>query len=118
MHSTLTAHDRADDNSEMEDKPTKQRGGAVIVMVLVAVSVFLPTIYVLSIGPAVWWSNNVDGSWAPTIETTYQPLNWLVNRVPIIGHLIVSYVTWWVPDYGLVPAPEPPQPGLQPQIGS
>ena len=105
---TLTPCQRADDNSDMDDKPRKRGGGAVVVMALVAVLVFLPTIYVLSTGPAIWWCNNVEPSWAPTIETTYQPLNWVVNHVPVIGQVIVSYVEWWRPDYGPGPAPDPP----------
>ena len=110
---TLTPNHRADDNSDMDDKPRKRSGGAVVVMALVAVLAFLPAIYVLSTGPAIWWCNNIDGSWAPTIETTYRPLNWIVNHVPIIGQLMFSYVKWWVPDYGPGPAPDPPQPGQQ-----
>lgn len=78
-----------------------------MVLALVAVLVFLPAIYVLSTGPAVWWCNTVDPSLAPTIEMTYQSLNWVVNHVPVIGQLIITYVEWWRPPEPLAPPPVP-----------
>jgi len=107
---TLTPRHRANDNSAMDDK-RRRRDAGVLAIALLAGLVFLPMIYVLSTGPAVWWCNNVDPSWAPTIETIYQPLNWFVNHVPGVGQVMLSYVEWWVPGYGPGPMPDPPQAG-------
>jgi len=92
--------DRAhpDDNSGMDEKPTKRGGGAVPVVILLVVLILLPMIYVLSVGPVLWMSSHdlIGESCGRVIETIYRPLEWVV-KVPVIGSAIVTYMEWWLP---------------------
>ena len=83
----------------MEDKPTK-RSGTVIVIALAAVLVVLSMLYALSMGPALWMINHgwLDPTWAASpVAVAYRPLQWVENRVPIIGPTIATYTDWWLP---------------------
>ena len=83
------------DNSDMDDKPTKRGGGtAVMVLVLVAVLIVLPMLYMLSVGPAVWMATS--GRMNPkTLNAIYSPVEWTAKRIPGGGDALLWYVRWW-----------------------
>jgi hypothetical protein len=98
----------------MEDKATKRGGGAAVVLVLVAVLVVLPILYVLSLGPIVYLVGNgaISPSLYPAVATVYWPLDWIANNVPQVGPAIVWYAERWrtappvaMPAAAPVPAP-------------
>ena len=95
----MTALAKPDDNPYMDEKPTKrERGGAAVVMVLVALLVVLPLFYVLSIGPV---AGMLDAGWIPrrcepTLEVVYSPLIWTANNVPTVESVFTSYIHLWV----------------------
>jgi hypothetical protein len=97
----------------MEDRPT-MRGGGTVAIVLVAVVVVLPMLYVLSIGPVVCLISNgaVAPSFVPAITTMYWPLEWSAENVPLVGPAIVWYAELWraVPPVALPPAAPLPAP--------
>ena len=85
-----------------------------MVLVLIALLIVLPMLYVLSIGPASWLINSgrIDQSWIRAIHAAYWPLGWTAGNVPVIGPAIVSYAELWVspqptPTAAAVPAPAP-----------
>jgi hypothetical protein len=86
------------DNPGMDDKATKRGGGAVAI-VLVAVLVLLPMLYVLSVGPVAWMitGGRIDPSWKPAVDVAYTPLEWVAEHVPVVGPAIQGYVELWVP---------------------
>jgi hypothetical protein len=69
----LTAHAQPNDNSGMDDKPTKRGGGTAAAIVIIAVLVVLPLLYVLSIGPVARMANNqsINPSWMPVVDVIY-----------------------------------------------
>jgi uncharacterized membrane protein len=83
----------------MDDKPTKQGGGAAVVLVLVAILVLLPMLYVLSVGPIIWMvhSGFISDSSVSVLGEFYRPLEWVTNKVPVIGPAIDTYANWWQP---------------------
>jgi len=108
---TLTAPAKPDDNSDMDEKPTKrERGGAAVVMVLVALLAILPMFYVLSIGPV---AGMLDAGWIPrrcepTLEVAYSPVIWTANNVPAVESVFTSYMLFWVtPNEAVYAAPRP-----------
>jgi len=91
--------DRAhpDDNSGMDEKPTKRGGGAVPVVILLVVLILLPILYVLSVGPAVLMATS--GRMNPkTLEAVYWPLEWTASNVPVVGPAIIQYAALWEPE--------------------
>src|SRR5262245_55452630 len=83
------------DNSDMEEKPTKDGSGSGPVLVVATLLVALPMLYVLSIGPMAWLdSKGLFSESAHTgLEYFYFPLAMVANNeVPILGPAIQSYV--------------------------
>ena len=109
---TLTERVRPGDNSSMDDKATKRGGGAVVVMVLVVV-LLLPMIYVLSVGPAIWLAERGRLS-EQSLTTTYGPLEWTANNVPVVGLAITWYVEWWQTPQLIYSAPTLPSTATNP----
>ena len=70
-----------------------------MVLVLIAILVVLPMIYVLSAGPIVWMVHGgfINKSLVPAIGMIYAPLEWVAHNVPVIGPAIDNYVQWWIP---------------------
>ena len=58
------------------------------------VLVLLP-IYVLSVGPALWFCNHGYMS-EDAITPFYAPLKWLVERSELIGNVMRWYVALWL----------------------
>jgi hypothetical protein len=83
----------------MDDKPTKQGGGAAVVLVLVAVLFVLPMLYVLSVGPVIWLAHSgyIGTPLVPALGMIYAPLEWVAHNVPVIGPAIDTYANWWQP---------------------
>jgi hypothetical protein len=78
----------------MDDEATR-RGGGTTAIVLVAVLILLPTLYVLSIGPVIWLQNTGRIGESPVLEAAYSPLYWTMDNVPVAGPAIASYLWWW-----------------------
>jgi hypothetical protein len=91
----LTPPSRHDDNSGMDDKPTKRGGGAVVVMVLVAMLVLLPIIYVLSIGPTYWLvrHGHLDQAWEYEV---YWPVHYVCAKSLVLKRWLYWYQDLWV----------------------
>lgn len=86
-----------DDNPGMDDRPDKRGSGAVAI-VLVAVLILLPILYVLSVGPVAWLDSNdsLNEPMHSVAVIVYFPLSWAVNNgVPIVGPALAAYVEWW-----------------------
>jgi hypothetical protein len=85
-------------------------GGAAVVLVLVLVLLFLPLVYILSVGPAIWLHSS--GAIGPTgteiLEAVYFPLEWSSRNVPLVGPLIMRYADLWHRPTAAVPLPAPP----------
>jgi len=79
-----------------ESKPGRRWPFYVVLFVL-----FLPMLYVLSIGPAVWLLANGHVSREP-LRTLYAPLEWLGDAAPSSRRPLQWYVRLWA-------APIPPE---------
>ncbi|MCC7424964.1 MAG: hypothetical protein IT428_32230 [Planctomycetaceae bacterium] len=65
------------------------RKPSLILSVAVAVVLLVPTIYVLSIGPAFrWWDG--DG-----YAAMYEPVFWLARRSEFVYSVLDAYLAWW-----------------------
>lgn len=95
----MTPPARPRDNPGMDEKPMKRGGGTAVVLVLVAVLVVLPMLYVLSTGPVVWMAHSgfISESLIPVIGVIYAPLEWVAHNVPVVGPALDQYVEWWQP---------------------
>lgn len=91
----------------MDDKPIKRGGGTAVVLVLVALLVVLPMLYVLSVGPVVWMvhSGFISQTMLPVIGAIYAPLEWVAQNVPVVGPALDRYVRWWQPANSKLNAP-------------
>ena len=74
-----------------ERKPSK--GGWAIVVAMVVI-VGLPTVYVLSIGPALWLCDHgyVRGR---TVDAVYRPIYIADEEFPAVGSVLHPYAAWW-----------------------
>ena len=72
-------------------------------MVLVAVLVLLPTLYVLSNGPILWLQSTGRIGESQSLETFYKPLYWTEANAPFVGPAISSYMEWWAPYFSPMP---------------
>jgi hypothetical protein len=114
---TLTLQTAADDNSGMEDK--SKRSGAAAALLLGAVLVLLPMLYVLSIGPVARMLEDgwISKSWEPTLESAYFPVIWAVDTSPAVDSVMTNYMHMWVPrnqTVNAVPPATPPAPAPAP----
>ena len=111
------------------------RSSGSIAVVAVLVLLFLPVLYVLSIGPAVFMYDRhmLSPSVASTLETIYSPLEWASNQSKAIEYPLNSYIQLWasrdpspapppatMPVTAVMPAPTPtaPTPVSPPQLPS
>ena len=80
-------------------------GAAAVVAVLVVL--FLPVLYVLSIGPAVYLHDRgmLSPSAIGTLEKIYSPLEWAASRSSAIEYPINWYVALWAAPSTPMPAP-------------
>ena len=74
--------------SEREEK----RGGAGCAIVLVMVVLFLPVLYVLSIGPVAWLMGNEATWWS---EAFYYPLDQLAAHSKPFRDALGCYLDFW-----------------------
>ena len=92
----LTQLPTTDDNPGMDEK-SKQVGSAGPALVVAAILVALPVLYVLSIGPVVWLDSKSQFS-EPTrtvLECFYSPVGLAVESdVPFLGSALEAYVDW------------------------
>lgn len=82
----------------MDEKPIKrERGGAAMVMVFVAVLLVLPMLYTLSIGPVVLMleSGQLDRSWERAVIAFYYPISIGGKCIPGFQSVLNDYVNWW-----------------------
>jgi len=88
----------------------RSSGAAAVVAVLVLL--FLPLLYVLSIGPAVWLHDR--GMMSPTVtqcaQTIYSPLEWAAFRSSVTMQIMEGYLNWWRRPQTLVAPPAPAVP--------
>jgi len=77
----------------MDDKPTKR--GDLTVLLLVALLVLLPMLYVLSIGPVAWMIAHgvIDDSLF--VRGMYYPMSVAYRTLPIIRPAFDSYIQFW-----------------------
>src|SRR5262245_24663217 len=91
--------------------PMRSSGAAAVVAVLILL--FLPLLYVLSIGPAVWMHDR--GMMSPTVtqcaDTIYSPLEWASSKSSVSERIIMGYIEWWRPPQPAVPV-APPAPSV------
>lgn len=82
----------------MDEKLTRRGGGAALVIALMALLLLLPMIYVLSIGPVLWFAEayHLNCQWLTALQTIYMPLEW-ANGFPVLDRALDSYCNWWVP---------------------
>lgn len=114
------------EEEQLDEKRSAKRGsgGAAVLVVLIVGLGLLPLVYTLSIGPVILMvdRNWIGKEWMPALETTYWPLEWTSNNVPIVGPAIMAYAEWWqdrqqatpvnsVPAPVPVPYPPPPPAG-------
>lgn len=69
-------------------------------LVLAAVLLLAPVLYVLSVGPAQWlYSSGVisESTFDMLAFNVYAPLWWLSGRSPSFSNAIGSYIDWWLP---------------------
>jgi hypothetical protein len=95
--SQLTSAASHSDNPGMNDQPSKPGGGASIVLVA-ALVLALPALYVLSTGPIIWLDSkfHFGQETAMVLRVIYMPLVWAVeNEVPIIGPALAFYFELW-----------------------
>jgi len=103
----------------MDEKPTKRGCGAVVVLLLVAVLLLSPVLYVLLVGPVVWLDqmDMIPASGGPALKAFYTPVAIAIDA-PVIGSPIMSYIEWWMPPADQMPhysvAPMAPAPAQAP----
>jgi hypothetical protein len=78
------------------DEPAKKESASrsVALSAGLAVALVLPILYVLSIGPAVWLSDQ-GYTGDPESNPIYRPLVWLVDTFPTFEEFIDWYVDLW-----------------------
>jgi hypothetical protein len=82
----------------MSDKSNQRGGGTGVVLVLSAILLVLPMLYILSIGPLIWLDSK--GTFNEPTQTVlgviYSPLGLAIeNEVPVIAPALESYVSLW-----------------------
>jgi len=92
----------------------RSSGAAAVVAVLVLL--FLPLLYVLSIGPAVWLHDR--GMMSPTVtqcaQTIYSPLEWAAFKSSVTMQIMEGYLNWWRRPQPFAPAVPLPPPAPTP----
>lgn len=80
----------------MAEAECKTKGSAAaVILLLLGLFVFLPLLYVLSIGPVVMiYQGSMDVP--PWIERLYQPLIDLINASEWLSSLAEWYLSFWV----------------------
>ena len=74
--------------------PRPTRSGLKVLAV--GLLMLAPVLYVASVGPAYWVV--ASGRAEPEqFRGFYAPLNWAMNRAPILREAVVSYSKWWKP---------------------
>ena len=81
----------------MDEKPTKPGGRATAPIVAVAL-VLLPTLYVLSVGPAfaLWQAGWIGWERKATLEAVYYPIIVVAANNQGARALFVDYVNLWL----------------------
>jgi hypothetical protein len=77
----------------MEDEREKRGGSGCAIVGLVLAVVFLPVLYVLSIGPVVWMVDRTTAPW--WLEAFYYPLEWLAAYSTTIRDALNWYIDFW-----------------------
>ena len=74
----------------------RPEGRAAVVLVLVALLIALPMLYILSSGPAILL---VDTGLVPmaVVRVVYAPIGWLEHNSPACREFIQWYVGLWSP---------------------
>jgi hypothetical protein len=63
--------------------------------IAIALLLVIVPLYVLSIGPAVYFLSHGFGAWEGAMETFYAPLIWVANNCEPLGSLLKTYIAWW-----------------------
>jgi len=80
----------------MDANPRSKKGGRTVVLA-VGLLVFLPLLYVLSVGPSMRLEMQGVIS-RETHNTIYTPLAWVCFRVPPLQSALRWYAEFWVDD--------------------
>jgi hypothetical protein len=94
-----------------------QRASGLVTVVGIALLVLLPMLYVLAIGPLVWFADNGMISDGPmeVIAVIYWPLEKLAEKSPLVETPLMAYVDWWrSPPPPSYPTPYSPPPAASP----
>jgi hypothetical protein len=79
--------------------PGSRGGGGVAAVILLFVALLLPVLYVLSVGPVLYFAAQRGfESYEATADTFYWPLVELCEAIPALGDVVNRYVDWWVGD--------------------
>ena len=82
----------------MDEQEIKQGGGGTgPVLILAAMLLLVPLLYVFSIGPVVWLDSQVNFSeqTGVVLRAIYAPLIWAMeSELPVIGPATTAYVDW------------------------
>ena len=79
----------------MRERDEKRGGSGCVVVGLVLTVLFLPVLYVLSIGPAHWIAFH-NPSTQPFLQWVYSPLVKLMLAEPTAGKCLDWYLNLWV----------------------
>jgi hypothetical protein len=75
-------------------KPQRESSGAAVAALLLLVLLFLPILYVLSLGPVIWIVNRTGME--PGIFTViYAPLEWLHEESKFAKWVLDAYIKLW-----------------------
>jgi hypothetical protein len=80
--------------SDRVAKPEREKsGGGAMAAALVTFLLLMPVLYVLSLGPAIWYVNR--GNEPGIFETIYYPIAWLYENCEPAQPLLDWYVEIW-----------------------
>lgn len=84
-------------NSIMEastQKSQRESSGAAVAALLLLVLLFLPILYVLSLGPVIWIVNRT-GMEPGVFTVIYAPLEWLHEESEFAKWVLDAYIKLW-----------------------
>jgi len=78
----------------MDKDPERERSGIGRAMIVIAILVALPVLYVLSIGPVGLFVVET-GMEADGVKAFYAPVVWLARNNATFGRLLKWYIDFW-----------------------
>ena len=81
-------------NPGMSERDEKRGGAGCAIVGLVLAFVFLPVLYVLGLGPAVWLANQYPAA-RDVLGLVYSPLEFVHDNFETVGVWLDRYVELW-----------------------